>query len=116
MRLSWRPQAEQDRYDAIDHIAHDDPLVAIEQLDRIEEQTEVLLQQPKLGRPGRVKDTRELVISRTPFIAVYHLPDAQHIEILRLMHSAQQWPPRSPAAKERTINPTPSATKRGRKT
>jgi len=56
--LSWRPQAEQDRYDAIDHIAQDDPFVAIEQLDRIEEQTEVLLQPPKLGRPGRMNGTR----------------------------------------------------------
>lgn len=99
MRLSWRPLAEQDRIEAINHIARDDPIVALEQLDRIEAQTDVLLQQPKLGRPGRVKGTRELVISRTPFIAVYHLPSAQHVEILRLMHSAQQWPSRSSSAK-----------------
>ena len=92
MRLSWRPQAEQDRDDNIRHIAEDDPLVAIEQLDRIEEQIDMLLQQPKLGRPGRVKGTRELVMSRTPFIAVYHLPSPQEIEILRLMHGSQQWP------------------------
>ena len=101
MRLSWRPQAERDREDAINHIAEEDPLVAIEQLDRIEEQTDVLLQQPKLGRLGRVKGTRELVISRTPFIAIYHLPDAQHVEILRLMHSSQAWPARQAAAKKR---------------
>lgn len=99
IRLSWRPQAEQDRYDAIAHIAFDDPLVALDQLDRIEEQTDVLLQQPKLGRFGRMKGTRELVISRTPFIAVYHLPDPQHVEILRLLHSSQNWPPASPATK-----------------
>jgi len=103
MRLSWRPQAERDREDAVNHIAEADPLIAIEQLDRIEEQVDMLLQQPKLGRPGRVKGTRELVISRTPFIAIYHLRDTQHVEILRLMHSAQAWPPR------------PSAAKRGRK-
>jgi len=95
MHLSWRPQAEKDRYDAIAHIARDDPLVALEQLDRIEEQTDMLLQQPKLGRPGRVKGTRELVISRTPFIAIYHLPKPHQVEILRLLHSSQNWPPAS---------------------
>lgn len=39
MRLSWRPQAEQERDDNLRHIAEDDALVAIEQLGRIERQT-----------------------------------------------------------------------------
>jgi toxin ParE1/3/4 len=46
-----------------------------------------------MGRPGRTKGTRELVISRTPFIAVYRLKGARRIEIIRLLHASQQWPP-----------------------
>ena len=53
----------------------------------------MLLQHPKMGRAGRVKGTRELVISRTPFIAVYRLKGTKRIEIIRLLHGSQQWPP-----------------------
>lgn len=100
MRLTWRPQATQERTDAIDYIADDNPSAALGQLDRIEEQTDMLLQQPKLGRVGRVKGTRELVISRTPFIVIYRLQGAQHVEILRLLHGSQQWPPAAAPTKK----------------
>jgi toxin ParE1/3/4 len=100
MRLTWRPQAALERSDAIDYIAEDNPSAALDQLDRIEEQVDTLLQQPRLGRPGRVKGTRELVISRTPFIIIYRLQGTRHIEILRLLHGAQQWPPAAAAARK----------------
>jgi len=50
-----------------------------------------LAQHPKMGRPGRVKGTRELVISGTPFVVIYRLK-ARRVDIIRLLHSAQQWP------------------------
>jgi toxin ParE1/3/4 len=37
-----------------------------------------------------VAGTRELVVSRTPFIVVYAVGDA--VELLRILHGAQQWP------------------------
>ncbi len=100
MRLTWRPRATQERTDAIAYIAEDNPSAALGQLDRIEEQTDMLLQQPKLGRVGRVKGTRELVISRTPFIVIYRLQAPQHVEILRLLHGSQQWPPTTAPTKK----------------
>jgi toxin ParE1/3/4 len=51
----------------------------------------MLLAHPQMGRPGRVAGTRELVISSTPFVVIYRL-QGQSIEVLRLLHSAQQWP------------------------
>jgi toxin ParE1/3/4 len=46
------------------------------------------------GRPGRKRGTRELVISRTPLVVVYRIrPKMQRIEILRVLHGAQRWPP-----------------------
>jgi addiction module RelE/StbE family toxin len=46
---------------------------------------------PMAGRSGRVRDTRELVISNTPFIAAYAV-DHDRVVILAIYHGAQQWP------------------------
>ncbi|HEY0182741.1 MAG TPA: type II toxin-antitoxin system RelE/ParE family toxin [Rhodopila sp.] len=43
------------------------------------------------GRSGREPGTRERVIGRTPFIAVYRVTRSR-IEILRILHGAPQWP------------------------
>lgn len=91
MLIVWRPQARAEREAAIDYIAQDNILAALDQLDEIERQTFLLATQPKMGRVGRVPGTRELVIIRTPFIAVYRI-EGRRIEILRFLHGAQQWP------------------------
>ena len=46
---------------------------------------------PMSGRSGRVPDTRELVISDTPFIAAYTI-DQDRIVVLAIYHGAQPWP------------------------
>lgn len=93
MRIVWLPQARANRTDAIVYIAQDNPRAALEQLDEIERQTDALVDYPEMGRPGRKSDTREFVVNRTPFIVVYRVrPRAQRVEILRLLHGAQQWP------------------------
>ena len=89
--IEWLPQASINRFEQLDYIAQDNPLAAIDQDERIEHQIDMLLQHPQMGRPGRKKGTRELVISRTPFIVVYRAKGAR-IEIIRLLHGAQQWP------------------------
>jgi len=90
--LKWLPAAIEERFSQLDYIAQDNPLAAIEQDEEIERQTELLTTQSKMGRVGRVKGTRELVISRTPFIVVYRVA-SHRIEIIRFLHGAQQWPP-----------------------
>ena len=46
---------------------------------------------PKRGRPGRMTDTRELIVTNLPYIIVYRARrDA--VEILRILHAAQLWP------------------------
>lgn len=91
MILSWLPIAINERYDQLDYIALDDPLAASSQDEEIEQQTNLLTTQPKMGRIGRVKGTRELVINRTPFIAIYRIK-GKRLEILRFLHGAQKWP------------------------
>lgn len=94
MKLVWLPRAIADRDAQLDYIAQDNPKAAIEQGDWIERQANQLIEHPKMGRPGRKKGTRELVISRTPFIAVYRVKQrAKRIELIRVLHGSQQRPP-----------------------
>ena len=94
MNLFWLPGAIANRDAQIDYIAQERPRAAVEQGDRIEQQVSQLTDHPEMGRPGRIRGTRELVISRTPFIVVYRIkPRAGRIELMRVLHGSQQWPP-----------------------
>jgi toxin ParE1/3/4 len=91
LSIRWLPKAQRNRLEQLEYIAQDNPLAAINQDEEIERQINMLLAHPQMGRPGRVTGTRELVISGTPFVVIYRLQE-QSIEVLRLLHSAQQWP------------------------
>jgi plasmid stabilization system protein ParE len=53
----------------------------------------LLSENPKLGAPGRVPGTRELVIPKTPFIVPYRVRGSK-IEIARVYHASRRWPDR----------------------
>lgn len=91
MKVRWRPAAEVDRDRIIDYIAQDDPVAAIDLGDAIDRRVAELPKYPKLYRVGRVKGTREMVVHPN-YIVVYRIVRSA-IEILRVLHSAQQWPP-----------------------
>lgn len=91
MRLEWSVFALEDRDGIFDYIEEDSPRAAVVVDDRIRTQVHQLLQFPETGRPGRVEGTRELVISRTPYIAAYCIT-GHTVRILRVLHGAQQWP------------------------
>jgi toxin ParE1/3/4 len=74
------------------YIAADNVQAAIRLDEEIERQVDLVAEYP-MGREGRVKGTRELVITRSPFIAIYRTK-GNRIEILRILHGAQQWPKR----------------------
>ncbi len=94
MIIDWLPEANRNRFDQLDYIADDSPLSAADLDDEIERQVNMLYEHPKMGRPGRAKEARELVISSTPFIVVYRLKGTQCIEVLRMLHGSQLWPPK----------------------
>jgi toxin ParE1/3/4 len=89
--VEWTALAKQDKAGQIDYIAQDNPLAAVSVGDEIELQVEMLADQPKLGRPGRVNGTRELVIVRTPYIVTYRIK-GDAVQVLRVLHGAQKWP------------------------
>jgi toxin ParE1/3/4 len=68
------------------HIAEHDPAAAKRVALHILYCVEYLLSDnPKLGAPGRVPGTRELVIPKTPYIVPYRVRGSK-IEIARLPH------------------------------
>jgi len=89
--INWQPVAIANRDAQLDYIALDNPKAAIEQGDKIANHIIKLIDFPDLGRAGRIKMTRELVISGTPFIAIYRV-SGNKINILALLHGSQQWP------------------------
>ena len=91
MRIDWAPHALQDRVAIFDYIEADNPRAAVVTDLRIKNQVETLARFPELSRPGRVSGTRKLVISRTPYIAVYSIVN-DTIRILRVLHGAREWP------------------------
>jgi toxin ParE1/3/4 len=46
---------------------------------------------PEIGRPGRIRGTRELVATGTPYIVAYRFV-ADRLTVLRLLHGARRWP------------------------
>jgi toxin ParE1/3/4 len=91
VRLVWTQRALEDRRAIFDYIEADDPRAAVTVDERIATAVQRLVDFPQSGRPGRVEGTRELVVSRTPYIAPY-LVDGDVVRILRVIHGARIWP------------------------
>ena len=82
-----------DRESNFDFIASDSPLAALAVDEKVASVELQLTQFPHSGRKGRVQNTRELVIHDTPYIVVYE-GRGDVVAVLRVIHGAQQWPPR----------------------
>jgi toxin ParE1/3/4 len=90
--IVWTEQAIQQLDQAHDYIAlSNSEKVAVQVAARIVACVQRLNTFPLSGRPGRVRGTRELVISNSPFIAAYCI-ERERIVILAIYHGAQQWP------------------------
>jgi toxin ParE1/3/4 len=91
VRLEWSRLALADRDEIFDYIETDNARAAVAVDELIAGQVKILLEFPLSGRAGRVDGTRELVISRTPYVAVYRLVD-DTVRILRIIHGSRRWP------------------------
>ena len=91
MQLTWRRRAREDLEMAQRYIAQNDPGAAARIGEHILAAASALETAPEIGRPGRVDETRELVVPHTPFILAYAVI-AGEIVILDVVHGAQEWP------------------------
>lgn len=91
MRLEWTDAALADRRSISAFIEVDSPAAAATLDDLFEARAERLKRHPRLGRPGRLPGTRELVVHRH-YVLVYDI-QGMRVRVLRLLHTALQWPP-----------------------
>ena len=91
MRVRWTRDAADDLERICDHIAESRPESARRVALTIVEAVGALQTFPHRARPGRVEGTRELVLAPLPFVAVYEVQE--DVQVLRILHGAQQWPP-----------------------
>ncbi|MGM0632848.1 MAG: type II toxin-antitoxin system RelE/ParE family toxin [Pseudomonadota bacterium] len=95
MQLKWTEPATDDLDEVEAFISRDNsPVVAIDVVLKIIDTVErVLPVHPEVGRSGRVRGTRELVVDSVPYVVVYRLNKAERwIGVLRVLHDAQHWP------------------------
>jgi toxin ParE1/3/4 len=90
MKIVWSPTARVDLQHIEAYIAERNPRAAAKVAQAILSGVEDLQRFPGIGRPGRVPDTRELVISGTPYIIPYRVV-GQRIDIIAVIHGARRW-------------------------
>ncbi len=98
-RLRWTTPANTDFLGIVEWIKTRNPLAAARVGRRILDAVEALADHPYLGKPGRVADTRELVVTRFPYLVVYEVQAGAGeptIIILRVLHGTMLWPPAEP--------------------
>jgi len=91
VKVIWTPEALQDRIDIWDYIATDNPHAAARMDELFSDSANQLTEYPKLGRPGKVPGTRELV-AHAHYRLVYEI-NHDNVWILTLIHTARLWPP-----------------------
>ena len=90
--IIWSPPALDDLVAVRTFLDAHNPAAAVRLVQRIVLLVETQLPaHPESGRPGRVAGTRELVVTRTPFIVAYRLRRGA-VEVIRVLHHARRWP------------------------
>ena len=91
MILEWTDLAIDNLQALHAYIAEQNPRAAVEVVEQVLQTANLLTRSPEMGRIGRVPQTRELVISNTPYIVAYQTTK-DHIFILAIIHGARRWP------------------------
>jgi toxin ParE1/3/4 len=93
VKLRWTPLAVSHLEAAHQYLSQENRDAADKAIEQILSGVERLETHPEMGRKGRVPETRELVITGSPFIVAYRL-HKESIEILSVLHGARKWPTR----------------------
>ena len=91
MKIRWTVPALNAVEEIGDFIARDNRAAAARTVATIFQQTDLLAGHPAIGRAGRTPQTRELVISGTPYIVPYRVHN-EEVQILAVFHGARKWP------------------------
>lgn len=91
MIVTWLDQAGTDLDQIFDYMLERNPEAALHVYEAIRQQVGLLADHPQMGRAGRVRGTRELVITGLPYIVAYYMK-GQEVRILAVLHTSRKWP------------------------
>lgn len=88
MNVIWRKRAERAYLSQLAYVQARDRRAAERLQDVVEYRVDLLARHPEMGRPSIRQGVRELVISDTPYVAIYQVAD-DVITILQFFHTSQ---------------------------
>lgn len=91
MRVRWLQKAIRGLDAEANYIAQENPTAAAEMFVHVKSKVDALGDFPASGRPGRVPNTRELVIDRYPFVVPYRVV-GDELHVLRVFHTRRKQP------------------------
>jgi toxin ParE1/3/4 len=91
MRIRWTEGAFRNLDQVEEYIAQDNPSAAVATVNRIIDSALMLADYPTIGKRGRERGTRELVVAGLPFIIIYAVHHEDLI-IIRVLHTAIKYP------------------------
>ena len=91
MKVIWTARARVELDEIADYVAPISASAALALVRRLRKAGNQLGEHPHIGKSGRVDETRELVITGTPYILPYRVRDGR-VEILAVFHTSRQWP------------------------
>jgi toxin ParE1/3/4 len=88
--VRWRVSARAQFRSLLDYISDRNEAAADRLEASFEERIARLGEAPAIGRPGRVKDTREFILHPN-YIAIYQVSDTE-VTIIRVLHTSRRYP------------------------
>ena len=91
MTIRWMPLADQDLEAAYEYAKQRNEDAAKHLVVRVFSSVGLLMRHPLAGREGRVKRTRELAVTGTPFVIAFRIRQDE-VQILAVIHGPRRWP------------------------
>ncbi|EDF9812412.1 type II toxin-antitoxin system RelE/ParE family toxin [Salmonella enterica subsp. enterica serovar Tennessee] len=91
MEIKWLHKAIANLEAEFRYIAEEDPQAAERFVNEVWRLTQLLKEQPAMGREGRVPETRELILHNYPYIIPYRVRN-NTIQVLRVFHTHRRIP------------------------
>ncbi len=91
MRIRWTEGANGNLDQVEVYIAQDNPPAAVATVNKIIEAAQMLADYPTIGKRGRERNTRELVVAGLPYIVIYAVQPGELV-ILRVLHTSMKYP------------------------
>jgi len=90
MRVRWTLEAAADLEQIKDYLEEHNPRLAQSTVVELYQTIRSLKSMSHRGRIGSAEGTRELILTRLPFVVIYRIAYAT-VEVLHIYHSAQNW-------------------------